>query len=192
MVVTDLHHQRVQVQDRIDRFQRPGLPRFHLLGDRVGDVGDRLVAQLGAQGAFQMSLNVADRHPPGIQADDHLRQPADPPLALRHQPRLKGAVTVPRGSQINIADLGAQPFTRGPVPGVAGAVPCPVNCNEPSSTWAINSSSKPPRTNLSTASRAAPISGTGPAGSCSFVTTSIICAHFLRSVYTDNLIPPAS
>src|SRR5215207_4376848 len=47
MVVTDLHHQRVQVQDRIDRLQRPGLPGFDLLGDRVGDVGDRLVAQLG-------------------------------------------------------------------------------------------------------------------------------------------------
>src|SRR5918994_1284325 len=123
VVVADLHHQRVQIQDRVDRLQRPGLPGLHLLRDRVGDVGDRLVAELGAQGAFQMGLDVADRHPTRIEADDHVRQPADPALTLRHQPRVEGAVPVPRGGQLQITDLGAQPFTRRPVPGVPRPAP---------------------------------------------------------------------
>ena len=79
--------------------------------------------QLGAQGAFQMGLDVADRHPARIQADDHVAQPADPALPLRHQPRVEAAVAVPRRGQIEVADLGAQPLRGDPVPGVARPVP---------------------------------------------------------------------
>ena len=68
VAVADLHHQRVEVDDRIDRLQRPRLPRLHLRGDRLGDVGDRLVGQLGAERGQQMMLDVADRHPLRIQA----------------------------------------------------------------------------------------------------------------------------
>jgi len=124
--VLDLHHQRVEVDDRIHRLQRPRLPRLHLLGHRVGDVGDRLVRQLRTHRPFQMGLNAADRHPPGIQADDHVRQAAHPPLALRHQPGLEAGVPVPRDRQINIADLGPQPLRGIAIAGVARPVTGPV------------------------------------------------------------------
>src|SRR5215217_4586283 len=114
------------------------------------------------------------------------RLPVDPFLELPEQCPARSCISSPRWS----VSSAARPASNTRFTSSGKNPPSPVNCNEPSSTWAINSSSKPPRTNLSTASRAAPISGTGPAGSCSFVTTSIICAHFLRSVYTDNLIPP--
>jgi hypothetical protein len=35
--VADLHHQRVDVDDRIDRIQRTGLPGLDFLEDAVGD-----------------------------------------------------------------------------------------------------------------------------------------------------------
>ena len=70
--VADLDHQGVQVDDGVELFQRPGLPGLDLLGDRVGDVGDRVVGQLGPDRAGQVMLDVADRHPAGIEADDHL------------------------------------------------------------------------------------------------------------------------
>src|ERR1700710_516389 len=64
--------------------------------------------------------------PPGVGGDDHVRQAADAALALRHQPRVEGGVTVPRGGQIDVADLGLQPFRRGAVPGVPRPVTGPV------------------------------------------------------------------
>jgi hypothetical protein len=36
------------------------------------------VEQLGADGGGQMALNVAQRHPAGIQTDDHLIEAAEP------------------------------------------------------------------------------------------------------------------
>ena len=121
-----LHHQRVEVDDRIHRLQRPRLPSPHLLQHGVGDVGDRLVAQLGAQRPFQMGLDVTDRHPTRIQADDHVRQPTDSALPLRHQPRLEAAQPVPRRRQVKVTHLGPQPLRGEPVPGVSRAVPGPV------------------------------------------------------------------
>jgi hypothetical protein len=77
VTVADLHHQRIQVDDRVDLLQRPGLPGLDLVGHRVGDLGDGVVGQLGAQRAGQMVLDVPDRHPAGIQRDDHLVQAAE-------------------------------------------------------------------------------------------------------------------
>jgi hypothetical protein len=45
------------------RLQRPGMPGLHLPGDRLGEVGDGLRRQLGAEGGQQVVLDVADRHP---------------------------------------------------------------------------------------------------------------------------------
>lgn len=70
--VADLHHQRVEVDDRVERLQRAGLPGGDLLEHGVGDLADRLVRQVGAQRRDQVVLDVADRHPAGVQADDHV------------------------------------------------------------------------------------------------------------------------
>ena len=51
VAVADLHHQRIQVDDRVDLLQRPRLPGLDLVEHRVGDLGDGVVGQLGAQRA---------------------------------------------------------------------------------------------------------------------------------------------
>ena len=51
--VADFDHQRVDVDDRIHRVQRPGLPGSYLVEHGVGDRGDRVVADLHAEGAFR-------------------------------------------------------------------------------------------------------------------------------------------
>src|SRR5215217_6815244 len=56
-----------------------------------------LVAQLGAQRALQMGLNIPDCHAARIQRNDHVGQPAESAGALGHQLRLKAAIAVPRG-----------------------------------------------------------------------------------------------
>lgn len=43
--VTDLDHQSVQVDHRVERLQRPALPLQHLVGDLLGNVRDRLMAE---------------------------------------------------------------------------------------------------------------------------------------------------
>src|SRR5690606_32148527 len=40
-VLADLHHDTVEVQDGIDRVQRPRLPFHHTLQNAVGDLGDQ-------------------------------------------------------------------------------------------------------------------------------------------------------
>jgi hypothetical protein len=50
----------------------------HLLCELVGDLGDRLMGQLGADRADQMMLDIPQRHSAGIKADDHLVEAAEP------------------------------------------------------------------------------------------------------------------
>ena len=62
-----------------------------------------------------MVLDVAQRHPAGIQADDHLIQAAEPARPLRYQLRGEAAVAVPRHRQLNIADLAGDRLRGGAV-----------------------------------------------------------------------------
>src|SRR5699024_870747 len=98
--------------------QRPGLPGQHLLTDRVGDVADRLVRQVRAERGSQMMLDIADRHPARIEADDHVIEPSQPPLALGDQARSERASPVPGNVQLGRPDLGLDRLRRRPVAGV--------------------------------------------------------------------------
>jgi hypothetical protein len=113
--VADLHHQGVQVDDRVDLLQRPGLPRLDLLQHRVGDIRDRLVGQFRAQRAGQVVLDVAHRHPTRVQRDDHVVEAAGAALPLGHQPRLERRPAIPRHRQRHLTDLGGQGLRRRPV-----------------------------------------------------------------------------
>ena len=115
----DLHDQGIEVDDRVDRLQRPGLPGLDLLEDRVGDVGNGVRRQVGAQRARQMMLDVADRHPAGIQADDLIIQAAEATLALGHQPWGEGASPVPRHLKTQRPDLALHRLRRAAVTAVA-------------------------------------------------------------------------
>jgi hypothetical protein len=124
--VADLHDQRVEVDHRVERLQRPVLPCQDFLGDRLGDVADRLVGQVGAQRRREMVLDVADRHPAGVQRDDHVLQPTEAAGALGHQRRPERTIPVPRLIQRDVTDLGAHRLRGGPVAGVTRPMPDPV------------------------------------------------------------------
>ena len=40
VTVADFHHERVEVDDRVDLLQRAGLPGLYLFEHRIGDLGD--------------------------------------------------------------------------------------------------------------------------------------------------------
>jgi hypothetical protein len=48
-----------QVDDRVELLERAGLPGLDLLEHRIGDLGDGVVGQLGAQGAGRVMADVA-------------------------------------------------------------------------------------------------------------------------------------
>jgi hypothetical protein len=59
-----------------------------------------------------MMLDIAHRHPAGIERDDHVVEAAKASLALGHQARRETAVAVPRDLQLQITDLGRDRLRR--------------------------------------------------------------------------------
>lgn len=58
VLVTDLDHQRVEVDHRVERLQRPVLPRGDLVGHRFGHIRDGLMRQVGPQRRRQVVLDL--------------------------------------------------------------------------------------------------------------------------------------
>lgn len=75
VLVTDLHHQRVELDHRVERLQPTVLPRGDLGHHRFGHIRDRLMRQLGAQRGRSVVPDLMDRHLTGIQADDLILHP---------------------------------------------------------------------------------------------------------------------
>lgn len=73
--VADLDNDAVEVDDRMQRLERPVLPRQHLVGHVVGDLRDRLMRQFGADRRDEVMTDVTDRHPAGIERHDHRVEP---------------------------------------------------------------------------------------------------------------------
>ena len=71
------------------------LPLQDGLAHRVSDRGNRPSADLHAQGGGQVMTDIAYRHPPGIQADNHRIQTIEAPLPFTHQARGERARPVP-------------------------------------------------------------------------------------------------
>lgn len=68
--------QRVEIDDRIDRIQRPCPPRLDVLQDGVGDAGDRVRADLDPVKLGQVPGDVADGHSTAIERQDLGVQPS--------------------------------------------------------------------------------------------------------------------
>jgi hypothetical protein len=75
-VLAHLHHQRVQVNDRIDHIKRPGPPRPHFLEHRVGDPADRVAADLDAVKLAHVRGDVTHGHTAGVEPENLVVQPA--------------------------------------------------------------------------------------------------------------------
>ena len=111
--VADLDHQSVEEHDRVDVLQRPLLPGSDVIHDRVGDAADEVVPDLDTIELGQVRLNVAHRHPAGVERDDLLVEPHKAPLPLTHDLRLKAPIAVARSFDLNRPVLGVQRL-RGP------------------------------------------------------------------------------
>ncbi len=95
-VVAHLKPDRIQVQDRIDRLQRPRLPALDLIQDGIGHVGDQTGRELDPVQRLQLGLNVACTQAACLQRHDLLVKTGQPTLAIGHQQRFIAASTVAR------------------------------------------------------------------------------------------------
>lgn len=71
--------------------------------------------QIRAERGRQVVLDVPDRHPARIQADDHVIEPAQAPLPLRNQAWSERAGTVTGDVQRDRPDLGLNRLRRRPI-----------------------------------------------------------------------------
>src|SRR5207244_5737623 len=95
------------------------LPQRHVFDDLVGDLRDRLPADLGAVDLQQVRLNVAGGHALRIQRDHIPGQAIETSLMLRDGLRIERAVAVPRDRQLNVPDISRDPLARRPLAAVA-------------------------------------------------------------------------
>jgi hypothetical protein len=119
LAVADLHDQAVEVDDRVDGLQRPGLPRLGVLEHAVGDLGDQVRRDFGTVDLGQMALDLADRQAARVERD-HLLVEADPArLALADDLGLEGSLAVPRRADPDRALVGQHGLRGLAVAGVA-------------------------------------------------------------------------
>ena len=97
-------HQRVEVDERIDRLQKAGAPVGEVFEHRVGDPRARVAADLHPEEALQMRGNVADRPAAGVEVQDPVIQAGQPGLAPAHQPRIERPRAIARSADRDLAD----------------------------------------------------------------------------------------
>ena len=94
MIGTDFDHDRIQIEDRIHRIQRPLLPGTEFGHNGVGDLGDQLSRDLYPVDLLQVGPGVTGRHPPRHQRDDQLVEPPKTALMFRDQLRFERGVAI--------------------------------------------------------------------------------------------------
>ena len=113
-----LHHKRIQIDDRINRIQRPRLPGLDLFDHRIGHVRDQRWRNLHLVHLFKMALDLSRRHPPRVQGENLVIEAGKPPRSLRHQLRLEARLPISRyfdfyGPKISLQPLAAGTVSRG-------------------------------------------------------------------------------
>lgn len=74
--IANLHDDGVQVKDWLELFERAFLPGRDFFEHLVGDLRDRAVGQLGADGGYQVVSDIPDGHAACVEGNDHLAQAA--------------------------------------------------------------------------------------------------------------------
>jgi hypothetical protein len=105
-LIADFDPQRIEENQRIDRFQGAGLPGSDLLQDRVGDGTDQIRRNLDAVEIAQMADDLAGAHAAGVHRDDLVVEPRKAALVLGDQLRIKPRLTVARDLQLDLASVG--------------------------------------------------------------------------------------
>src|SRR6266511_3451173 len=94
LLIADRHLQRVQVDDDLQLLERPALPGADVVLDRAGHLRDQPLGDVDAVQLAQVPLDVARRHPAGVQREDLLVEAVERAAVLGHDPRLEGGVAV--------------------------------------------------------------------------------------------------
>src|SRR5438093_8037624 len=96
LLVADRDLHRVQVDGDVELLERPALPGADVVLDRTGHFADQPVRDVDAVQLAQMPLDLAGRHPAGVQREDLLVEAVERAGVLGHDPRLERGLTVTR------------------------------------------------------------------------------------------------
>jgi hypothetical protein len=107
---------RIDEDHRIDRVQRPVLPRPHPFHHPVSNGRDGLLRHLRAVNLAQVRGDLTVSEPLRRQRDHQIIDSGQPSLALRHDHRLEAGLPVPRHLNLNRPRLGHQRFRPRPIP----------------------------------------------------------------------------
>src|SRR6266436_8937324 len=94
--MSNLHVQRIQIQNRIQCLQRPVLPSFHLLDDCVGHFRNQRRAHFHSVDLLQVPLDLPRAHPSRIHRYDFVVESRKSTLVLADDLRLERRVPVSR------------------------------------------------------------------------------------------------
>lgn len=95
-LVTNLHAERIEEHDGIQRLERSALPGGHFGDHRIGDRAGQIGRDVDGIRLAKEGLDFPDGQAAGVQRDDLLVEPREPALVLADQLRLKGAVAITR------------------------------------------------------------------------------------------------
>ena len=96
LVRADLQHNAVQIDDGIERIQRPVLPFVDLLDDPLGHLRYQPRRDVGVIHLFERVHDVTGAQAPGVEGEDLVVHLGQAGLALADKLRLEGGVTVTR------------------------------------------------------------------------------------------------
>ncbi len=97
--VADFDPQGVEENQRINRFQRPGLPSGDLFQHRVRDHADQVRRDIDALEIAQMTDDFAVAHAAGVHRDDLVIEARKTPLILGDQRRIEARLPIARHIQ---------------------------------------------------------------------------------------------
>ena len=72
--VADFNTQCIQENDRVELISLAVLPRHNFIQDGVSNRRSRLMGDINPHRGRHVVLDIADGHPTGVQADNHLTQ----------------------------------------------------------------------------------------------------------------------
>jgi hypothetical protein len=113
--VANLHPQRIEEHHGVQALERPALPGGHFSDEAVGHRADQIRRDLHAIHLREKTLDLAYRHPTGIEGQDLVVKPCEAPLVFRNEPRFERPVAIARHVQ-----------GERPVIGEHGLAACPV------------------------------------------------------------------
>src|SRR6187200_1247871 len=121
-LISDLHPDRVEEDQRIAGLQRPALPFGDLLQNGVGDRRDQVRRDVNAVELLQVAADLAHAHAARIHRDDLVVEVREATLISGDQLRVEGAGPVPRNRQPHLRAAGQNRLLRAAVAAVGVAL----------------------------------------------------------------------